>query len=248
MGPVFRAEGRAALGPVSTPRRERWSMQKELLARRLVCVLEGGKFNREVDRIARSPWWVVGARRILGEPHLGPGRPCALESLPRRGGDPAAGDRAAHPGLTGPAEDRRRRGGTPPPADRLLHPARGDDLRRPAPGDDDSGRLSASNDADRLASKAAATAGREGKGPDRIGGWLPPGSPSIDWSVPSPARQPVPAHPSEAEHAWKDGGSWRRGVGDQAIGEASRLTCFGRAGDRTGVRGGCTPSWKAPVV
>jgi hypothetical protein len=37
---------------------------------------------------------------------------------------------------------------------------------------------------------------------------------------PESRRRPVPARPGEAEHAWKDGDAWRRGVGDQAIGDA----------------------------
>src|SRR5438876_2599951 len=169
------------------------------------------------------------------------------ESLPERGGRAAAGDRAADPRHAGTAEDRGRRPGPPSPADRVLPPARRDDVRGRAVGDNDAGRLSLGPDADRLASKAAATAGREGQGPDRIGSWLPLGSPSIDWSVPSPAWQPVPAHPREAEHAWKDGDSWRRGGPHQATGDVSTLDCFGPAEDRTGVGSGLRAIMEAPI-
>jgi hypothetical protein len=45
----------------------------------------------------------------------------------------------------------------------------------------------------------------------------------------------VPAHPGEAEHAWKDGDSWRRGGGDEVI--VNVLACFGDAGGCGGVPG-----------
>jgi hypothetical protein len=47
----------------------------------------------------------------------------------------------------------------------------------------------------------------------------------------------VPAHPREAEHAWKDGDSWRRGGDDEAIVNTLTLECFGDAGGRGGVPG-----------
>jgi hypothetical protein len=143
----------------------------------------------------------------------------------RRGGGSAAGDRAPHPWLARAAEDcgvalARHllriayyilRDGTAYDAVPLRY-----DRRRVS--------AAAPTDHDRLASTAAATAARDGQGPDRIGTWLPAGSPRIDWSVPSPAWQPVPAHSGVEEHVWKDGDSWCCGVGDQAIGDDIKLS------------------------
>src|SRR2546428_5240277 len=44
----------------------------------------------------------------------------------------------------------------------------------------------------------------------------------------APSERPIHFGPAQ---------SWRRGIGDRAIGDTSSLACFGAAGDRTGVRG-----------
>jgi len=41
----------------------------------------------------------------------------------------------------------------------------------------------------------------------------------------------VPAHAGDAEHAWKDGDSWRRGGGDDAIVNALMRDGFGDTED-----------------
>jgi hypothetical protein len=130
-----------------------------------------------------------------------------------RGGDPTASDRAAYPGRARAAEDRGGRGGPPSLADRVLHPARWDDLRRTAVEDDARRRLSAGArppEDDPLASTAAATAGRLDPGPDRVATWLPPGSPPVDWSVPSPARHSVPSTHGRMETPGAAAGGTRR--------------------------------------
>jgi len=47
----------------------------------------------------------------------------------------------------------------------------------------------------------------------------------------------VPAHDGDAEHAWKDGDSWRRGGGDNAIENALMSPYSDVVGGRGGVSG-----------
>jgi hypothetical protein len=58
----------------------------------------------------------------------------------------------------------------------------------------------------------------------------------------------VPAHDGDAEHAWKDGDSWRRGGGDDAIVNALMRDGFGDTEDAEVCpelkAWRCAPSWK----
>jgi len=58
----------------------------------------------------------------------------------------------------------------------------------------------------------------------------------------------VPTHDGDAEHAWKDGDSWRRGEGDDAIVNALMRDGFGDTEDAEVCpelkAWRCAPSWK----